>query len=75
VTAVRFDALDPRGPEPVVDRIPLAPRLGTLEGARLQIVLTMPLGTGLEAVEAEMRAHLGRNAPAPGWPRCAGATS
>jgi hypothetical protein len=56
---LRFDALDPRGEEPPVRRTLLAERPGDLDGARLQIILTMPPGSGLEAVEAEVRGHLG----------------
>ncbi|HWI71327.1 MAG TPA: hypothetical protein VNT55_05200 [Baekduia sp.] len=58
-----FAALHPEGEKPPVHRRPLAPRVRTLTGRRLAIVLTMPPGSGLEEVEADLRALLGAVAP------------
>ena len=41
-----YAALDPRGSFPAVERVPLAPRLPSLEGKRIHVVMSWPSGSG-----------------------------
>lgn len=64
MSSVNFEALDPRGDELPIIRVPLATRVEAFDDLRVVIVLTMPPGSGLEAVEAEVRSALRGAAPA-----------
>ncbi len=52
--AETFQALDPRGAWPAVDRIPLSPRLAAIEGARIYIVMSWPNNSGFENVANDL---------------------
>lgn len=53
-----YAALDPRGTLPPVQRVPLAPRLSSLAGKRITIVLSWPAGSGLDQVARDIAASL-----------------
>lgn len=56
-----YAVLDPRGIWPRIERIPLSPRLSTLEGKRIYLINSWGSGTGFEAfflkIEKELRAR------------------
>ena len=53
-----YAALDPRGSFPAVQRVPLAPRLATLEGKRIFLVMSWPSGSGMDQVAKDIAATL-----------------
>ena len=53
-----YAALDPRGSFPAVERVPLAPRLSTLEGKRIYIVMSWPNGSGMDQVARDIATSL-----------------
>ncbi|MDQ2640582.1 MAG: hypothetical protein M3Y79_08390, partial [Pseudomonadota bacterium] len=53
-----YAALDPRGTFPAVERIPLAPRLTSLAGKRIYIVMSWPSGSGMDQVARDIASSL-----------------
>lgn len=53
-----YAALDPRGTFPAVERIPLAPRLTSLAGKRIYIVMSWPTGSGMDQVARDIASSL-----------------
>ncbi len=53
-----YAALDPRGTFPAVERIPLAPRLRSLAGQRIYIIMSWPSGSGLDQVARDIASSL-----------------
>lgn len=56
--APTYAALDPRGSFPAVERVPLAPRLPTLAGKRIYVVMSWPSGSGMDQVARDIAASL-----------------
>lgn len=53
-----YAALDPRGTFPAVERIPLAPRLRSLAGQRIYIIMSWPSGSGMDQVARDIASSL-----------------
>ena len=45
-----YSVLDPRGIRPRIERIPLSPRLSSLEGKRIYLINSWGSGTGFESI-------------------------
>lgn len=53
-----YAAVDPRGSFPAVERVPLAPRLSSLAGKRITIVMSWPSGSGMDQLAKDIATSL-----------------